>query len=692
MNDMIYPPQKERWKVKKSELLALPEHEYDAGSHNAENPYQMKVSYHIIKGRDTGIVKATLFDRDGVAQAIIFCQVGRGRDITYLPQEARWSEACLENLAIKDNEWYNKRYSIAKLIYYASHQDEIEAAKYFGYESIPSADAILAFQYENRNRKLQQQHERTRQFIESLMCQLKPIPTDIEDYARKQVFVSHRYIFYKRRGNQIEGVCSYCHSTVSLAADGHKHNDEVRCPSCHKKVTLKAEGRIQDLTQNTYFVIINKISTGLMLRRFYAHSRISHVENVSTQQMFVIFEDARDFIPFNGTKAKHYVMECKDGKEVWKYVEERYFYWCQNNSTTVPSFGFPLYQKGLTQELRGTPFEYSGLKEAAKGLKKYRGEAIDPEDYLFHWKMEPILEPLAKAKLYSLVWDICYGSWHTTTSTLFDVRKDRRLHKLLNVRKSDIKIIQKYNFNHSQLDIYRLVLGEPDAVEWVKLTKMNSDKSCSKKPTADHLYPRLKKCIEKFGVKVTRRVLFDYLPTQITETYNNLETILSDWLDYTDECRELQYNMEDTMVLYPKDLLHSHSITSQKVKKEKEMVMDKRIRHRYKADRPKYEYRSGDYVVMLPRNQADLIKEGKMLRHCVGGYDWKVADGISTILFIRKREDTSSPFVTAEFSDGRVVQIRAYKNGVPDKATMTWFEEYKAKVLSKFMTKAGKTA
>ena len=90
--------------------------------------------------------------------------------------------------------------------------------------------------------------------------------------------------------------------------------------------------------------------------------------------------------------------------------------------------------------------------------------------------------------------------------------------------------------------------------------------------------------------------------------------------------------------------------------------------------------------------KARLIKEGKMLRHCVGGYDWKVADGISTILFIRKREDTSSPFVTAEFSDGRVVQIRAYKNGAPDKATMTWFEEYKAKVLSKFMTKAGKTA
>ena len=676
---------KERWKVTKSELLALPEHEYNAGSHSAEKSYQMRVSCHIIKGRDTEVVKATLFDRNGVAQAIIFCQMGTGRDMTYLPQSARWSEACLENLAIKDNEWYNKRYSISKLIYYANHQEETLAALYFGYESIPSADAILSFQYENRNRRLQRQHERTIQYINSLMCQLKPIHTDLEDYARKQVFIKHRYIFYKRRGKQLEGVCSYCHSTVSLAADGHKHNDKVNCPCCHKKVTLKASGKIQDIVQRTYFVIINKISTGLMLRRFYASSRVSHTENVATKQTFIIFEDARAFIPFNGTRAKHYLIEHKDGEEICKYVEERHRSWYYGGAPDVPAFWFPLYQKGLTQELRGTPFEYSGLKEAAKGMTGHHGKEIDPENYLFRWKVEPILEPLVKAKLYALAWDVCYGSWHATTSALFDVRKDRRLHKLLNVRKSDIKVIQKYNFNHNQLDIYRLVMGEPDAVEWVKLTKMNADKVGSKKPDASILYPRLKESIQKFGIKVTRRVVFDYLPTQMTETYSNIETMLSDWLDYTDECRELQYNMEDTMVLYPKDLLHSHSITSQKVKKKKEMVMDKRIRHRYKADRPKYEYRSGDYVVMLPRNQADLIKEGKMLCHCVGGYDWKVADGISTILFIRKREDTSSPFATAEFSDGHVVQIRAYKNSTPDKDVLTFFEEYKAKVLSKFM-------
>ena len=252
-------------------------------------------------------------------------------------------------------------------------------------------------------------------------------------------------------------------------------------------------------------------------------------------------------------------------------------------------------------------------------------------------------------------------------------------------------MIRKYDFTQSQLKIFQLVLREPDAMDFVKLAKMKSDKD-QNKPSPESLYPRLKKCIEVFGVKVTRRIVFDYLPTQMTETYSNIELMLSDWLDYTEECRTLQYNMEDTMVLYPKKLLHSHSITSRKIEKRKTMMVDKQIRHRYKSDRPKYEYRSGDYMVMLPRNQTDLINEGKRLCHCVGGYDKRVASGSTTILFIRRRNDPSVPFVTAEFSNGRVAQIRAYKNGVPDEDTMKFFEEYKAKVLSKFMTKAGKTA
>lgn len=693
-NSIYPPPPPPRWSVTKKELLALPEHEYDSRPHRIEKAYQMCVSVHKIK--NSRILKATLFDKSGTAQAIIFCDREIERDITYLPPSARWSEACIENLAIPDNEWYNKRYSISELVSYPSSADKILATEYFGYTVIRSADAILSFQYQNRNTKLQRQHEKTRQYINSLMCQLKPIPTDIEDYVRKKVFTKHRYIFYKRHGKQIEGVCSYCHSIVSLAAGGHKHNDEVRCPHCHKKVTLKAAGKVHDIQQTTFFVIINKISTGLMLRRFYSCSRITHTENIIAQEKITISEDARAFIPFNGTKSKHYTPMCEGEEKVWRYVEERDHYWYSGGTTTTPAFWFPLYQKGLTQELRGTPFEYSGLKEAAKGMTRINGREIDPETYLFRWKMEPMLEALVKAKLFTLAWDVCYGSWRISSVSLssskFATKQDRRLHKLLNVRKSDIKVIRTYDFNHDQLNIYRLVMGESDAIEWVKLAKMKSDTSDSKKPAAAYLYPKLKECIGKFGIKVARRVVFEYLPKQRRKSTDSIEDLLYDWLDYTDECRELQYNMEDTMVLYPKNMLHSHSITSRKIEKQKTMVVDKQIRHRYKSDRRQYEYRSGDYMVMLPRNQTDLINEGKRLCHCVGRYGERVASGSTTILFIRRRNEPSVPFVTAEFSQGRVVQIRACKNSTPDKDTLRFFEDYKAKILSKFMTKAGKTA
>ena len=133
-----------------------------------------------------------MFDRRGEVHAIIFCDKEIERDITYLPLSAKWSEACLENLAIEGNEWCYKSRSIVSIIYCPNYNEDRAAAKYFGHEAIPSADSILAYQYEIRNNKLQRQHERTRQYIESLMCQLKPIPTDLEDYAKKHVFTKHR--------------------------------------------------------------------------------------------------------------------------------------------------------------------------------------------------------------------------------------------------------------------------------------------------------------------------------------------------------------------------------------------------------------------------------------------------------------------------------------------------------------------
>ena len=689
-DEMIYPPPKSpKWRIKKSELLALPDHEYDRGLHRLEAPFQMRASVHDI--RDSKILKATIFNNDGEAQAIIFCDKNVERDISYLPNAGKWSEACLENLAIEGNEWYYKTHSIATRAYYPTEYEKSIATEYFEYVGIPSAEAILQFQYKLRNIKLQQQHERTQQYINSIMSQLKPPPKDLDQFAKNQILTDHRFLFYQRHGKNLEGTCSFCHKFVTLPANGKQHNDEVKCHHCRSRVTLKAAGKIKnDLWKSAYFVVANTISSGLMLRRFYVSSRIRHMDHLHAEEILTICEDARAFVPFNGTKGKHYVSENDNGEIKWKCVDGRhptYYGWAANRD--IPAFWFPLYQKGLTKELKGTPFEYAGIQQATRYMKC----RIDVEEYIFRWKNRPYLETFVKGKLYALAEDVYRGEM--LNSKMFLSGSDRRLYKLLGVRKSDIKIIQKYDFSHSQLDIYKLVLQESDAVEWVKLTKRSGDKDLNKL-NAQVLYPKLKKCIERFGVNIARRLLFEYIPTQKRENENyintDIEIVLSDWMNYTDECRELGYNMEDTMVLYPKNLTHSHAITTCKIKKHKKMLTDKRMRHRYKSDRKQYEYKSGDYLVMLPRNQTDLINEGKMLCHCVARYDTQVADGSTTILFIRKRENPSAPFVTAEFSGGRVVQIRGYKNRAPEQEVLQFFEEYKKKVLSKINKKAGKSA
>ena len=94
-NSIYPPPPPPRWSVTKKELLALPEHEYDSRLHRIEKAYQMCVSVHKIK--NSRILKATLFDKSGTAQAIIFCDREIERDITYLPPSARWSRTMVKN-------------------------------------------------------------------------------------------------------------------------------------------------------------------------------------------------------------------------------------------------------------------------------------------------------------------------------------------------------------------------------------------------------------------------------------------------------------------------------------------------------------------------------------------------------------------------------------------------------------------
>jgi hypothetical protein len=71
----------------------------------------------------------------------------------------------------------------------------------------------------------------------------------------------------------------------------------------------------------------------------------------------------------------------------------------------------------------------------------------------------------------------------------------------------------------------------------------------------------------------------------------------------------------------------------------------------------------GDLIMKPPESSEDIILEGSILHHCVGGYVERHAEGKTNILFIRKKTAPDTPFFTVEVSNElRIIQCHGYRN------------------------------
>lgn len=85
---------------------------------------------------------------------------------------------------------------------------------------------------------------------------------------------------------------------------------------------------------------------------------------------------------------------------------------------------------------------------------------------------------------------------------------------------------------------------------------------------------------------------------------------------------------------------------------------------RYKKLCKKYKgYSYPGIQLVVPKNAESIIKEGKDLRICVGGYASRHCNGVTTILFIRKPSDPGKSWFTIEIDNAdHIVQCHGFKN------------------------------
>lgn len=167
------------------------------------------------------------------------------------------------------------------------------------------------------------------------------------------------------------------------------------------------------------------------------------------------------------------------------------------------------------------------------------------------------------------------------------------------------------------------------------------------------------------------------------EAKKKLQTAWKLWKDYVDMCEKLHYDLSQETVLLPGDLRRKHdeaaeaqSLMEERLAAEHRAELQLAAAERLKSWQKKYNFELDDYFIRVAESAEEIVKEGKTLQHCVGGYAERHLKGQLTILFLRRRETPEASLYTIEMNGNRLQQIHGYKNerdGKPSpRQTMDW--------------------
>ena len=160
-------------------------------------------------------------------------------------------------------------------------------------------------------------------------------------------------------------------------------------------------------------------------------------------------------------------------------------------------------------------------------------------------------------------------------------------------------------------------------------------------------------------------------PYEISENRKRHEIMIA-WHDYLDECRDLHYDLSATAILFPRDLLQAHAQTTALHTAMVNAANEKKLQARIKDLRKKYSFEYKGLKIVVPQSMQEIIDEGQALQHCVGRYADKHAAGITTILFLRRKNEPEKPFYTIEISQRKagnklvstIQQCHGYENDI----------------------------
>lgn len=564
----------------------------------------------------------------------------------------------------------NLEYGICNKLAFYTLADKERVARYCG----GSQDALVELDHLQcrikAKKELERRHKKQRPIIQR-MDKLQPMPRDFRGWLHREILPQYLFYTYSKGKAAMKGYCSACRHEVQVS--GPKHNSEGLCPRCRKTVIFKSRGKRGYLSDRCTAQVLQRISGDeLVIRvmKVYCNYRKEEIPELS------VYESTRIFVRRDAqgkflTDPYHHSFECGD-LTPWKegYCPVMYIYQSNFNAEVCGH----LYHRNLDEALHGTPWQYSQLKP----FYLFDKEPMATAPYLEALLAYPQLEMLFKMGFYKLTCDLIYrGSLQyaldRTGKKAFDILKvwpeDVAALRQMNGSAADLSSMQKYREKGIRPEVRAEIYG------WMEKHKIQND----------HEILRLMKCI-------TLQKLFGYAEKQFAllhgrkndrgqARYESMGRILDEYQDYLRMCEEQQYDMGSTFVLFPRNLQQAHDRISDYIKAKLDAEQKRKFHALYRRISKSLCFEKDGLVIAFPKSPKDIVSEGNALRHCVGGYVSRVANGRCIILFLRYAGKTKESFYTIEVRDGEVAQVRGLQNCEPTPEVKSFISDWKQNVL-----------
>ena len=518
-------------------------------------------------------------------------------------------------------------------------------------------------------KELERKWKKQRAIIDRMKC-VSALPRDLKGFIHREVMPQYIFYNYQRKAPG-HAYCTACRHEVRIAAA--KHNTSGLCPRCKKEITFKCRGRRGRIFDRATVQVLQKAEgNGLVLRiiKVYRSFADSDIPN-----HFEIWENARQFITLSSSgqcSVDAYYYHYKAGYDLtpwcngYRPVFDRWKY-----NFTADMSGV-LYQRNLSDTLKDTPWAYSQL-EVFSGIASFSGVAT----FLSAYIKRPKIEHLIKMKLYRLVSGIIYGGYSYSALQAINFNGDN-MRAILGIDRPYFPLLRELNPSIDQLHLIRQLLQadhkpSTEQIKWFIASKI-SNADAAKELLAHMSVHKLQRYVEQQFAPEDEAALKRV-------DYYKMNTLITDYHDYLCMCKELQYDVKNSFILFPRELKAAHDSVAKTLKDKRTAEHEKAIAGSFDEWQKRYQYQSKELMMIPPHSAKEIVDEGAALHHCVRLYVKNVAEKKSVILFVRSVDEPDKSLCTVEVKDGQVTQARGFDNKEPPAQITAFIEQWKQRVL-----------